>query len=95
MLLGYTVAKVPASPRNSTWFTRPFLLVRGWGMGTILSKLELRCSTSVIQIPGLKEKQRETTLDLLLCFPALLIRAVAIQFIAIVFEFYFLIGSHG
>ena len=28
-LLGYNDAKVPASPRNSTWFTRPFLLVRG------------------------------------------------------------------
>ena len=37
MLLGYTVAKAPASPRNSTWFTRPFLLVRGWGLGTRLS----------------------------------------------------------
>ena len=36
MLLGYIVAKVPASPRNSTWFTRPFLLVRGWGLGTRL-----------------------------------------------------------
>ena len=36
MLLGYTVAKAPASPRNSTWFTRPFLLVRGWGLGTRL-----------------------------------------------------------
>ena len=31
-LLGYTVAK--ACPRNSTWFTRSFLLVRGWGLGT-------------------------------------------------------------
>ena len=37
MLLGYTVAKAPASPRNSTWFTRPFLLVRGWGLGTRLA----------------------------------------------------------
>ena len=36
MLLGYNVAKVSASPRNSTWFTRPFLLVRGWGLGTRL-----------------------------------------------------------
>ena len=35
-LLGYIVAKVCASPRNSTWFTRPFLLVRGWGLGTRL-----------------------------------------------------------
>ena len=35
-LLGYTVAKAPATPRNSTWFTRPFLLVRGWGLGTRL-----------------------------------------------------------
>ena len=25
-----------ASPRNSTWFTRPFLLMRGWGLGTRL-----------------------------------------------------------
>jgi len=36
-LLGYNVAKASASPRNSTWFTRPFLLVRGWGLGTRLS----------------------------------------------------------
>ena len=35
-LLGYTVAKAPTSPRNSTWFTRPLLLVRGWGLGTRL-----------------------------------------------------------
>ena len=35
-LLGYNVAKACASPRNSTWFTRPFLLVRGWGLGTRL-----------------------------------------------------------
>ena len=33
-VLGYTVAK--ASPRNLTWFTRLFLLVRGWGLGTRL-----------------------------------------------------------
>ena len=36
MLLGDNVAKVPASPRNSTWFTRSFLLVKGWGLGTRL-----------------------------------------------------------
>ena len=36
ILLGYTVTKVPASPRNSTWFTILFLLVRGWGLGTRL-----------------------------------------------------------
>ena len=36
MLLGYTVAKAPTSPRNATWFTRPFLLVKGWGLGTRL-----------------------------------------------------------
>ena len=35
-LLGYNVAKGCTSPRNSTWFTRPFLLVRGWGLGTRL-----------------------------------------------------------
>ena len=37
-LLGYTVAKAPASPRNLTWFTRPLLLLRGWGLGTRLLK---------------------------------------------------------
>ena len=31
----FTVAKAPASPRNSTWFTRPFLLVRGWGLSLV------------------------------------------------------------
>ena len=36
ILLGYTVAKVPTSPRNLTWFTRQILLVRGWGLGTTL-----------------------------------------------------------
>ena len=36
MLLGYTVTRACASPRNSTWFTRPFFLVRGWGLGTRL-----------------------------------------------------------
>ena len=34
--LGYVVAKLCASPKNLTWFTRPFLLVRGWGLGTRL-----------------------------------------------------------
>ena len=34
-LLGYTVRKAP-SPGNLTWFTKPFLLVRGWGLGTRL-----------------------------------------------------------
>ena len=32
-LLGYIVTKTCASPTNSTWFTRPFLLVRRWGSG--------------------------------------------------------------
>ena len=32
-LLGYIVAKACTSPRNSTWFTRLFLLMRGWGLG--------------------------------------------------------------
>ena len=36
MLLGDTVTIVCASPRNSTWFTKLFLLVRGWGLGTRL-----------------------------------------------------------
>ena len=44
MLLGYNVAKASTSPRNSTWFTRPFLLVRGWGLGT-----KLHTHTPVIQ----------------------------------------------
>ena len=35
-VVGDTVAKVCASPRNSTQFTRPFLLVRGKGLGTRL-----------------------------------------------------------
>ena len=33
-LLGYTVAKVCVSPGKSTCFTRLFLLMRGWGVGT-------------------------------------------------------------
>ena len=35
-LLGYVVEKAGTSPRNLTRFTRPFLLVRGWGLGTRL-----------------------------------------------------------
>ena len=35
-LLDYIVTKACASPRNSTWLTRLFLLVRGWGLGTRL-----------------------------------------------------------
>ena len=44
MLLGDTVAKVCASPRNSTWFIRLFLLVRGWGLGTRLDLYSEVCS---------------------------------------------------
>ena len=36
MLLGDTVAKVCASPRNLTRFTRSFLLMRRWGLETRL-----------------------------------------------------------
>ena len=36
LLLGYTVTRACASPRNSTWFTRLFLLMRGWDLGTSL-----------------------------------------------------------
>ena len=45
-LLGYIVAKVCASPnsRNSTWFTRPVLLVRGWGLGMRLPMAYLKTS---------------------------------------------------
>ena len=32
----YTVAKAGTRLRNLTWFTRPFLLVMGWGLGTRL-----------------------------------------------------------
>ena len=32
MLLGDTVTMVCTTPRNLTWFTRPFLLMRGWGL---------------------------------------------------------------
>ena len=42
--LGYTVTKVCTSPRNSTSFTRPFLLVRGWGLGTRLTTYTLLCA---------------------------------------------------
>ena len=35
-VLGYSVTKACASPRNSTWFTNPLLIVRGWGLGTRL-----------------------------------------------------------
>ena len=38
MLLGYNVAKLCASPRDSTWFTTPFLLIRGWDLGTKLGR---------------------------------------------------------
>ena len=38
-LLGYTVLGVCASPRNLTWFTRPFFLMRGWDLGTQLLKV--------------------------------------------------------
>ena len=49
-LLGYTVTEVRASPRNSTWFTRPFLLVRGWGLGTRLENA--RSYRSLASFPG-------------------------------------------
>ena len=42
-LLGDTIAKVCASHRNLTWFTRPFLLIRGWGLGTRLWCSEWHC----------------------------------------------------
>ena len=35
-LQDYTVTKHPLAPRNLTWFTRLFHLVRGWGLGTRL-----------------------------------------------------------
>ena len=48
-LLDYNVAKACAIPSNSTWFTRPFLLVRGWGLGTRLV-LPIRHSTLIVRI---------------------------------------------
>ena len=39
-LLDYTVVKRCSSPRNLTWFTRPFRLVGGWGLGTRLNYTE-------------------------------------------------------
>ena len=44
ILPGDTVAKVCNSPRKLTWFTRPFLLVRRWGLGMRLSTNNLLCS---------------------------------------------------
>ena len=44
LLLGYTVSKLCASPRNSTFFTRLFLLVRGWSLETRLITFPL-CET--------------------------------------------------
>ena len=41
-LLGDTVAKMCASRRNLTWFTRSFPLVRGWGLGMRLWHLTQR-----------------------------------------------------
>ena len=32
----YTVARACTSQRNSTWFVRPFFLMRGWGLGARL-----------------------------------------------------------
>ena len=34
-----------ASPRNSMWITRPFLLVRGWGLGTRLTHYLFSCDS--------------------------------------------------
>ena len=44
-LLNDTVTKVCASPRNSTWFTRPFLLMRGWG-------LQMRLHPTILDFAG-------------------------------------------
>ena len=52
MLLGYNVAKAPGSPRNLTWFTRPFLLVRGWGLWTRLERERLFFVSNIRQVLG-------------------------------------------
>ena len=52
MLLGYIVAKACASPRNSTWFTRPFLLMRGWGLG---ARLSLAHQPSIISVQTISD----------------------------------------
>ena len=49
------VTKVCASPGNLTWFTRPFLLVRGWGLVTRLtlwnSPISISPTTIIDNIP--------------------------------------------
>ena len=45
-----------ASPRNSTWFTRLFLLVRGWGLGT---RLSLASETRLIVLIPRPEAEEE------------------------------------
>ena len=55
---GDTIAKACASPRNSTWFTRPFLLMRGWGLGTRLHQTSCSHATSrhpITPSPGAEE----------------------------------------
>ena len=46
----YTVTKAHTSPRNSTWFTRPFLLVRGWDQGMRLESLYVQ--PSLLPLPS-------------------------------------------
>ena len=57
LLPGYIVAKACASPSNSTWFTRPFLLLRGWGLGTGLRVWErdYTAVTAIVVAPDLAE----------------------------------------
>ena len=47
-LLGDTVAKVCATPRNSTWFTRPFSSWEGsvWGQDQIIMSPSCLCASS-------------------------------------------------
>ena len=66
MLLGYTVAKPPTSPRDSTWFTRPFLLVRGWGLETRLAKglgkrIDIFVTITTMAVQGLKNLKATST----------------------------------
>ena len=57
MLLAYRVAKACTSSRNSTGFTTPFLLMRGWGLGTRLTSVRLTycllwwCTAQAVLLP--------------------------------------------
>ena len=61
LLLGYTIAKACTSTRNSTWFTRPFLLVRVWGLGTRLRTVHCKSSNQILVVNASTGKMYVTT----------------------------------